>query len=163
MMGQLKLKVKKVGSRNPINKQLGFTARVLTNGKAAFDDVVREAGRNTTMHRAELRMAFELCIDTVTELLKKGLIIELGPLGKIYPSCTSKWYVNEDDMKLGDVKPQLYFRAGEDVESAVKAAKLMWAKGSEERADNTNEGDPVTNSSEGEGSADGGGGSLSEG
>ena len=139
-MAILKLKVKKAGSKNPITKQLGFTARVLTNGTANFDDIVKDAGRNTTMHKAELRMAFELCMDSVTEMLKQGFIIDLGPLGKIYPSCTSKWYEKEEDMKLDDVKPGLYFRAGDDVEGAIKSAKLVWAKASDEEEEDENGG-----------------------
>ena len=134
-MAQLKLRVKKAGSKNPVNKQLGLTARVLTNGTADFDDIVKDAGRNTTMHKAELRMAFELCLDSVSEMLKQGYIIDLGPLGKIYPSCTSKWYEKEEDMKLEDVKPGLYFRASDEVEGAIKAAKLVWAKASDEEED----------------------------
>ena len=139
-MAILKLKVKKAGSKNPITKQLGFTARVLTNGTANFDDIVKDAGRNTTMHKAELRMAFELCMDSVTEMLKQGFIIDLGPLGKIYPSCTSKWYEKEEDMKLDDVKPGLYFRAGDDVEGAIKSTKLVWAKASDEEEEDENGG-----------------------
>ena len=81
-MAQLKLRIKKSGAKNPVTKVSGFSARVLTNGTAAFDDIVREAGKNTTMHKAELRMAFELCMDSVTEMLKQGFIVELGPLGK---------------------------------------------------------------------------------
>ena len=42
-MAQLKLKVKKAGSKNPVSKQMGFVARVLTNGTADFDDIVKEA------------------------------------------------------------------------------------------------------------------------
>ena len=131
-MAQLKLKIKKSGSKNPVTKQLGFSARVLTNGTAEFDDIVKEAGHNTTMHKAELRMAFELCMDSVTEMLKQGYIVDLGPIGKIYPSCSSGWYEKEEDMKLADVKPQLYYRAGDDVEAAIKSAKLVWAKGSDD-------------------------------
>ena len=141
-MALLKLKVKKAGSKNPITKQLGFTARVLTNGTADFDDIVKDAGRNTTMHKAELRMAFELCMDSVTEMLKQGFIIDLGPLGKIYPSCTSKWYEKEEDMKLDDVKPGLYFRPGDEVEGAIKAAKLVWAKAGEEEEEEEEGGTP---------------------
>ena len=51
-MAQLKLKVKKAGGKNPVTKQMGFVARVLTNGTAEFDDIVKEAGHNTTMHKA---------------------------------------------------------------------------------------------------------------
>lgn len=131
-MPQLKLKVKKAGSKHPVTKQLGFAARVLTNGTMGFDDIVKDAGHNTTMHKAELKMAFELCLDSVVESLKQGFIVDLGPLGKIYPSCSSGWFEKEEDLILADVKPQLYFRAGDDVEGAIKAAKLVWAKASDE-------------------------------
>ena len=134
-MGTLKFKVSKVANTNPKTKQKGLTARVQTNGTAEFEDIVKDAGRNTTMHKAELRMAFDLCMDSVTEMLKQGMIVDLGPLGKIYPSCSSGWYEKEEDMKLSDVKPQLYFRPGEDVEAAIKSAKLVWAKGSEDEED----------------------------
>lgn len=138
-MAQLKLRIKKVGMKKPVTKEPGFATRVLTNGTAEFDDIVKDAGHNTTMHKAELRMAFELCMDSVTEMLKQGYIVELGPLGKIYPSCSSGWYEKEEDMKLSDVKPQLYYRAGEDVEGAIKSAKLVWAKGSEEEEEEEGE------------------------
>ena len=134
-MAQLKLRIKKANSKKPITKEPGFVARVLTNGTAEFDDIVKEAGRNTTMHKAELRMAFELCMDSVTDMLKQGYIVDLGPLGKIYPSCSSGWYEKEEDMKLSDVKPQLYYRAGDEVEAAIKSAKLVWAKAGEEEED----------------------------
>ena len=134
-MVQLKLRIKKANSKKPVTKEAGFVARVLTNGTAEFDDIVKDAGRNTTMHKAELRMAFELCMDSVTEMLKQGYIVDLGPIGKIYPSCSSGWFEKEEDIKLSDVKPQLYFRAGDDVEGAIKAAKLVWAKASDDEED----------------------------
>lgn len=139
-MAQLKLKIKKAGGKNPVTKQMGFVARVLTNGTADFDDIVKEAGHNTTMHRAELRMAFDLCIDSVAEMLKQGYIIDLGPIGKLYPSCTSGWYEKAEDLKLENVKPGLYYRAGDEVESAVKAAKLVWAKAEDEEEEEENGG-----------------------
>ena len=159
-MAQLKLRIKKSGGKNPVTKQLGFVARVLTNGTADFDDIVKDAGRNTTMHKAELRMAFELCMDSVTEMLKQGYIVELGPLGKIYPSCSSGWYEKEEDMKLSDVKPQLYYRAGEDVEGAIKSAKLVWAKAGDEEEEEEGEGGQGGNSSNDNGGDSGGNGTL---
>ena len=113
-MSTLNLKASRVSNVNPVTKQKGLTVRVLTNGTADFDSIVTLAGKNTTMHRAELRMAFELCLDSVADALKEGMIVDLGPIGKIYPSCTSKWYEKAEDMKLSDVHPGLYFRAGEE-------------------------------------------------
>ena len=158
-MAQLKLRIKKANSKKPVTKEAGFVARVLTNGTAEFDDIVKDAGRNTTMHKAELRMAFELCMDSVTEMLKQGYIVDLGPIGKIYPSCSSGWYEKEEDIKLADVKPQLYFRAGEEVEGAIKAAKLVWAKASDDEEDSLTP-DP---SPSGEGSENNEGGGTSGG
>lgn len=134
-MSNLKLRVAKSGRVNPQTKQKGFAPRVLTNGTADFDDITKEAGHNTTMHKAELKMAFELCLDSVAEMLKQGYIVDLGPIGKLYPSCTSGWYEKEEDMKLSDVKPTLYYRAGDEVEAAIKSAKLVWAKAGEEEED----------------------------
>ena len=131
-MSLLRLRVKKSGRKNPITKKLGTSARVLTNGTADFDDIVKEAGHNTTMHKAELRMAFELGIEATAEMLKQGYIVDLGPLGKLYPSCSSGWYEKEEDLKLSDVKPTLYYRPSEEVEAAIKGAKLVWAKAGED-------------------------------
>ena len=158
-MAQLRLKVKRIKSSNPVTKQKGFAARVLTNGTADFDEIVKEAGHNTTMHKAELRMAFELCMDSVTEMLKQGMIVDLGPIGKIYPSCSSGWYEKEEDIKLDDVKPQLYFRAGDDVAGAIKAAKLVWAKASdqEEEEEGGETPAPSTDDNNGGGGDTGGG------
>jgi len=160
-MAQLKLRIKKVGMKKHVTKEPGFATRVLTNGTAEFDDIVKDAGRNTTMHKAELRMAFELCMDSVTEMLKQGYIVELGPLGKIYPSCSSGWYEKEEDMKLSDVKPQLYYRAGEEVEAAIKSAKLVWAKaGDEEEEEEEGEGGQNGGGSNDNGGDSGGNGTL---
>lgn len=157
-MTQLKLRVKKASSKNPATKQMGFVARVQTNGTAAFDDIVKEAGHNTTMHKAELRMAFELCIESVAEMLKQGYIVDLGPIGKLYPSCSAGWYEKEEDMKLSDVKPSLYYRAGEDVEAAIKSAKLTWAKGSEEEEEDDDKPSGGGDTPSGGGDTPGGGG-----
>lgn len=139
-MPTLKLKVAKVSNVNPKTKQKGLTARVQTNGTADFDDIVKDAGRNTTMHKAELRMAFELCLDSVVDSLKQGYIVDLGPLGKIYPSCQSGWYEKEEDMKLSDINPTLYYRAADEVALSIKSASLMWAKASDEENDDNNGG-----------------------
>ena len=174
-MTTLKLKVSKSKRINPLTKQMGFAARVLTNGTAYFDDIVKDAGRNTTMHKAELRMAFELCMDSVTEMLKQGYIVDLGPIGKIYPSCSSGWYAKEEDMMLADVKPQLYFHAGDEVSGAIKAAKLVWAKASDEddeeeggttpapSGDDNNGGGGGTNTGGGDNNGGGGGGGGEDG
>jgi len=136
----LKLKVAKSGRINPQTKQKGFAARVLTNGTANTDDIVREAGHNTTMHKAEVRMALDLCLEAAAEVLKQGYIVELGPIGKIYPSCTSGWVEKEEDLTLDDVKLSVYYRAGDEVEAAVRGAKLVWAKANDEEEEEAPEG-----------------------
>ena len=128
-MSQLKLKVKKTVKVKPRTQERGYTARILTNGTADFDDIVEDASENTTMHKAELKMAIELCMDSIAKVLRQGFIVDLGPLGKIYPSCSSGWFEHKDNLKLASVKPQLYYRPSEEMEAAVRQAKLVWVKG----------------------------------
>ena len=65
-------------------------------------------------------------------MLKQGIIVDLGLLGKIYPSCSSGWFEKAEDMKLENVKPGLFYRPSDDVEGAIKSAKLVWSKGEDE-------------------------------
>lgn len=44
-----------------------FNNKFLNYGTIEFDDIVKDAGRNTTIHKAKLRMAFDLCMDSVTK------------------------------------------------------------------------------------------------
>ena len=65
-------------------------------------------------------------------------------------------------MKLEDVKPGLYYRAGDDVAGAVKSAKLVWAKASDEEEEEEEGGDTPSGGDDGgdEPLPPGGGGTL---
>lgn len=130
-MSTLKLKILKSGRMNPKTNEKGFSARVLTNGTSNYEDIVGYACRNTTLHKAEAKVAFELCMESVAEQLKQGYIVDLGPVGKLYPSCTSGWVANAEDLQLSNVTPKLYYRPADDIQSAIKGAILKWAKASE--------------------------------
>lgn len=152
-MAKLKLKVTKSSRVNPQTKAKGFAARVITNGTAGYEDIVAEACRNTTIHKAEAKTAFELCMESVAEMLKQGYIVDLGPVGKLYPSCTSGWVEKAEDLQLSSVTPSLYFRPADDIAAAIKGATLQWAKESEaaEKTDAT-DGGTTTGGSSGSGS-----------
>ena len=131
VMARLKLRVAKSGRVNPQTKAKGFVARVITNGTARYEDIVAEACSNTTLHKAEAKAALELCMESVAEMLKQGYIVDLGPVGKLYPSCTSGWVKNAEDLQLSSVTPSLYYRPADEVAAAIKGATLQWAKESE--------------------------------
>lgn len=127
-MSKLKLKVSRAKHLNLQTRTMGYVARVTTNGKAFFDEIAADASENTTMHRAELRLALELCMDSVAKMLRQGYIVDLGPVGKLYPSCTSPCVDNVDDLLLSDVRPSLYYRASNEVATAIRTARLQWTK-----------------------------------
>ena len=127
----LKLKLIKSGHMNPQSKVMGFSARVITNGTSGYDEIVAHACRNTTLHKAEAKVAFELCVESVAEMLKQGYIIDLGPVGKLYPSCTSGWVEKAEDLQLSSVTPKLYYRPADEISAAIKGATLQWVKASE--------------------------------
>lgn len=130
-MSVLKIKVTKSGHVNPNTKVKGFIARVITNGTADYGDIVEEACHNITLHEGEAELALKVCMESVAKKLKQGYIVDLGPVGRLYPSCTSEWVEKSEDMQLKDVTPNLYYRPANDLSSAIKGAILQWAKASE--------------------------------
>ena len=99
-MAKMKLKVGKAGHINPSTGTVGFVPRIITSGRADYEDIVEAACSNTTLHKAEAKVAFELCMETVVEMLRQGYIVDLGPVGRLYPSCSGKWVERAEEMKL---------------------------------------------------------------
>ena len=127
------MKVRKVKSINPRTQQEGLTARVLTNGRAEFDDICELAGLNTTMNVAELEAAAKLVLQAAARELKNGKIISLGPLGEVVPSVTSKWVEKAEDLQKSDLALKVNYRPSDDIAAAVKSAKLVWANAEDEK------------------------------
>ena len=99
-MAKLKLKITRRKQLNLSTKKIGYVGRVLTNGTANYEDIAAEAGENTTLHKAEMKLAIELFIEEAAKMLKQGYIVDMGPLGKLYPSCTSPWTEKAEDLEL---------------------------------------------------------------
>ena len=137
-MATTKLKIKKTLLKRKIDGVTlpGYYGRVITNGTAEFEDIVKDAGRNTTMHKAELKMAGELLLDSVAERIKQGYIVDLGPLGKLYPSVNSPWKQDADELQLSEMKPKVNYKPSDDIAGAVRGASLAWTTEAETK-DNT--------------------------
>lgn len=65
-------------------------------------------------------------------MLKQGYIVDLGPVGKLYPSCSSGWVEKAEVLQLASVTPSLYYRPADEVAAAIKGATLQWAKETDE-------------------------------
>ena len=127
-MAKLKLKVVKSTRVHPQTRVKGYVARAVASGTAGYDDIVSEACHNTTLHKAEAKTALELCMETVAEMLMQGYIIDLGPVGRLYPKCSSAWVEQADDLVLDNVVPSIHYRPTKAMAEAVRGAALQWAK-----------------------------------
>ena len=47
-------------------------------------------------------------------------------LGRLYPAVNGSWCKNPDELQLADMKPKVNYKAGADIEAAVKGASLSW-------------------------------------
>ena len=133
-MSKLTLKVKKIAFKNPHTKQPGFVARVLTNGTESFDDICEIAGMNTTYAQEEIVACAGLMLKAAARQLKNGKIIDLGPLGKLYPSVSGKWVEKEEDLSLNDLTPHCNYRPSDEVSEAIKGATIGWANAKDEES-----------------------------
>ena len=159
-MAKLTLKVKKIAFKHPKTKQPGFVARVLTNGTESFDDICEIAGMNTTYAQEEIVACAGLMLKAAARQLKNGKIIDLGPLGKLYPSVSGKWVEKEEDLALTDLTPHCNYRPSQEIAEAIAGAQLGWATVKDDDKEE-NEQEPEN----GEGTGDnnqGGGGNLGE-
>ena len=162
-MTQLKLKIKKTLLKRKVEGAVkeGFYGRVITNGTKTWEQIAEEASRNTTVHKAEMKVASELLLDAVTAQLKQGFIVDLGPIGKLYPAVTGKWDENADNLQLTDMKPKVNYKPGADIDAAIRGAQLSWTTEAETDDNTVTDSDqtnPTTdNPSTGGGSDDGSG------
>ena len=163
-MATLKLKIKKQLFKRKVEGATlaGYIGRVITNGKASFDEIARESAKNTTLHPKEASLAAELLLEGVCEKIKQGIIVDLGPLGTLYPAVNSAWHQDKDDLELSEMTPKVNYTPSNDIASAVRGATLGWATEEEEKKPTTNEeagddGDDTDNTQQGGGQQGGGG------
>ena len=147
-MANITLKVKKVPSKNLKTMEGGFAARVVTNGTADFADIAKYACKGSTISAPEMEASSKLFCEAAAEQLKNGYIVDLGPLGKLYPSVTGKWAKNKEELSKADLKAKVNYRPGNDIAAAIAGATLSWASEKDEAADN-NTTDPDTGGSTG--------------
>ena len=150
------LKIQKVSMVNPSTRAEGYATRVVSNGTKAFTDLSKTAARNTTMHAGEIKLAGDLLVEAASQALKEGCIVDLGPLGKLYPSVSGKWSDTPEGQVKSDLKPKINYRPGEDLAAAISSAKLSWVSAADETKDSDEPGADVS----GSGSAGGDGGST---
>ena len=125
------LKLSKTKTLNPSTKKMGYRTTVKSNGKADMDSLVASASKNTTLHKAELRMAFELMLDAIKENLSAGNIVELKGIGNIGFTCSGAWTETAEEQSAVEHKIGVSFFPSQEVHVAVATAKTSWTKDGE--------------------------------
>lgn len=144
------LKIKKVNQVNPKTKERGFSIRVVSNGRIGAEQISEEACENTTLHPDEALLANKLFIKKIAKYIREGYIVELGEIGTLQPGCTSTWAATKEELSKDVVKTHVNFNPSDEVEAAIKGAKLSWA------SDDDSEGDPEEEGNNGGGNNGGG-------
>lgn len=121
------LKLKKQPMKNGITKKTGYITRAISNGVVAFDDLTAEISHNTTFHHSEVEAIFGLAIDTIARALTEGKIVDLGKIGRIAPSVSSKWTETAEGQKLTNISKHVIYRPSKTVKNAINSATLVWA------------------------------------
>ena len=85
------------------------------------------AALNTTYAPEEIVACAGLMLKAAARALKNGKIIDLGVLGRLYPSVSGKWVENADDLSISDLTPHTNYRPSQEVREAIAGATLGWA------------------------------------
>ena len=99
------------------------------NIKLTADRIRAAAGE-----KVEIVACAGLMLKAAARQLKNGKIIDLGPLGKLYPSVSGKWVENEEDLSLADLTPHTNYRPSDEISEAIKGASLGWANAKDEES-----------------------------
>lgn len=139
-MATLKLKLRKTKHIYPGRpSEMGYVARVVSNGTADYATIAEDAAEDTTFNVDEIRAAGGIFCRAAAKLLKQGYIVDLGPIGKLYPSCSSPWHSDASALRISEVKATVNYRPSDDIQAAIAGASLTWAKG--EAAEDDDSGD----------------------
>lgn len=125
------LKLSKSKAINPSTKKMGFRTTVKSNGKADMDSLVASASKNTTMHHGELRLAFDLILDSIKEALTAGKTVELKGIGNIGFTCSGAWTETAEEQAKVEHKIGVAFYPSNEIHAAVATAKTSWTKDGE--------------------------------
>lgn len=156
-MATLKIKIKKCGMVRKIEGQKvsGYYGKVISNGTKSFEDIVKASTHGSTLDYREAELACKMMIDGIVENIKQGYIVDLGVLGKLYPAVSGRWDTVADNLSLSDMKPKVNYKAGQDIESAIKGASLSWT--TEQETDENTVTNPDDQPAQGDGSGENGG------
>jgi hypothetical protein len=137
----MKLTIRKTKFTRKVNgvKKTGYIGRVVTQGTKDFTKILKESVHGSTLDYREAELAVKMWIDGITENLKEGYIIDLGPVGRLYPSVETPWEEDPDDLKLSTMKGKVNYRPGDDILGAVKGASLGWASDKDKDKPTTDE------------------------
>ena len=133
----MKLKISKAKSYNPAQKKYGISARAISNGTATFAELCEDGGKNTSLNPAEVEACAKLFVQAAVAHIKKGMIVDLGPLGKLYPACTSGWFEKAEELTMDVIKTHVNYLPSDDIKAAITSASLSWAKAEEEDGNET--------------------------
>ena len=150
-MANLKLRIKKAKLKRKINGVLteGYYGRVVSNGVKDYEDLVKSASKHTTIHKSEMKLAADLILEEANDWVKQGYIVDLGPLGKIYPSVNGVWHADPDDVLLKEMSPKINYRPSDDIKSAIEGAKLGWVSISDDDEEDENSDTPSSGDNNG--------------
>lgn len=150
-MEKLQLNIKKTLLKRKVNGVVteGYYGRVITNGTKSFNTIAEDSCTNTTVHKAEMKVAAELFLDGASKALKEGYIVDLGPLGKLVPAVSGPWKTNPDDLELSAMEGKVNYRPSADIKTVIEGAEKGWTT-KKATADNTDEEDE-TNTPQGGG------------
>jgi hypothetical protein len=108
-----------------------------------FEEIAENSSLNTSLHKGEVAFASLLLLEGAERALRQGYIVDLGPLGRLYPAVDGVWHLDEDDVKLSELKTKVTYRPSEKVKEAIGGAQLSWTNVAATSENSDSEDEPI--------------------
>lgn len=122
------MKLKTIIKKMPDGSQ-GFAVISVAPQRITLEEICNKASKGSTFSRHELKAAVEILAETIAEDMRRGNIVDLGPLGIFQPTAKSGMKPNADDFTWHDVKANVCFRPAKGLKQSAEQGVKRWMKG----------------------------------
>ena len=127
------MKIRLVPKKNPQKREeMKFYANPVNVGRKTLDDIARDISGRSSLTRGDISNVLYNFIDCLPHYLRDGFSIQLGELGSMRVTLSSKGAETEKAFKTETIKPRVVFTPGTELKRELSVNSYESVRKTEE-------------------------------